>query len=63
MSNSCNKFLKGYDQLGSGVSFNYKGSAGYGTAIGGFFSLISTTFFTLFVVVQIYAWAFVPDYN
>ena len=62
-SNKCSEFFKQQDQLGSTVNFNYKGDTGFGTPIGGFFSLLATTFFTMFMMVQMYAWAFQPSYN
>ena len=57
------KILRGQDQLGSGVSLNYKGSSQYGTITGGCLSLCTTIFFTLFIAVQLYACFFAPSYN
>ena len=59
----CIGFLRDQDLLGSSVSLHYKGSEGYGTCLGGFFSLLGTIFFTLFTFMQLYAWIFVPSYN
>ena len=43
-------FLKTQDQLGKGVSLNYRGSPKFGTITGGFFSLTVRLFITSFVI-------------
>ena len=63
MPNACAGFLKRQDQLGSGVSLNYRGTSAYGTIYGGVCSLIATLFFTFFTVIQLYAWIFQPSYS
>ena len=45
------------------MTLNYKKESGFGTVIGGFFSLINTIFFTLFIMVQLYALVFKPSYS
>ena len=55
--------LRGQDQLGSGVSLNYKGSSQFGTITGGCLSVCTTIFFAIFIVVQLYSWLFQPSYN
>jgi len=51
-------FLKGQDQLGAGVSLNFKGSSQFGTILGGCLSLLTSIFFAFFVIIQVYAWLF-----
>ena len=63
MPNSVANFFKGQDQLGSGVSVNHKGSSGYGTILGGIFSLFFSVFIAIFFASQIFAWFFHPSYN
>jgi len=63
MPNPISNFLKGQDQLGSGVSFNYRGSSGFGTILGGTLSLITTLFFSTFIFLQLYAWMFQPSFS
>ena len=63
MPNACAGFLKRQDQLGSGVSLNYRGTSAYGTIYGGVCSLIATSFITLFTVIQLYSWIFHPSYS
>ena len=63
MPNACAGFLKRQDQLGSGVSLNYRGTSAYGTIYGGVCSLIATLFFTFFTTIQLYAWIFKPQYS
>ena len=55
--------LRGQDQLGSGVSLNYKGSSQFGTITSGCLSVCTTIFFAIFIVVQLYSWLFQPSYN
>ena len=43
-------FLKGQDQLGSGISLNYRGDSGYGTILGGTLSLILSLFVAAFTI-------------
>ena len=59
----CSGFLKGQDGLGSGVTLNYRGSAQFGTMLGGCVSLIAGMFFASFVIVQLFTWIFDPNYN
>ena len=59
----CVNFFRNKDALGSGVSLNYKGSAQYGTILGGCLTICTTVFFTIFIGVQMYAWLFKPSYN
>ena len=56
-------FFRRQDKLGSGVKINYKGNAGYGTILGGIFSLLVSLFFTVFISAQVYGWLFEPSYN
>ena len=56
-------FFRNQDQLGSSVSLNYKGSAQYGTIVGGCLSLCTTIFFVAFIGIQMYTWLFKPNYN
>ena len=63
MPKRCNSFFKNNDQLGSGVSLNYRGESGFGTILGGLLSLIVTVFFTMFIGLQIYSWMFKASYN
>ena len=56
-------FLKGQDQMGSGISLNYRGDSGYGTILGGCLSLSLSLFIAAFSLMQAFAWAFEPDYN
>ena len=56
-------FLKTQDQLGKGVSLNYRGSPKFGTITGGFFSLIVRLFITSFVILQIAAWCLETSYK
>ena len=63
MPNKCTSFFKNNDQLGSGVSLNYRGDSGFGTILGGTLSLIATLFFTMFIGIQLYSWMFQPSYN
>jgi len=63
MANRCILFFKNNDQLGSGVSLNYRGESGFGTILGGLLSLIVTVFFTMFIGLQMYSWTFTPSYN
>ena len=50
MPNKIFNFLRGQDQLGSGVSLNYKGSSGFGTILGGALSLFTSLFFLAFII-------------
>ena len=59
----CSDFLKGQDGLGSGVTLNYRGSAQFGTMLGGFVSLHTGMFFAIFVIFQMFTWIFDPNYN
>ena len=63
MTNCCNTFFKENDQLGSGININYRGSSGFGTIPGGVLSLLATLFFTFFMGIQLYSWAFQPSYD
>ena len=56
-------FLKNRDQLGSGVSLNYRGTPQFGTLLGGCISLLVSIFFALFVIISLYGWAFEPEYK
>ena len=59
----CSNFLKGQDGLGSGVALNYRGSAQFGTMLGGCVSLFASMFFGVFVIVQLFTWIFDPNYD
>ena len=59
----CSTFLKGQDGLGSGVALNYRGSAQFGTMLGGCVSLITGMFFGIFVIFQMFTFFFDPNYN
>ena len=59
----CSNFLKGHDALGSGVALNYRGSAQFGTMLGGCVSLITGIFFGVFIICQVFTWIFDPNYN
>ena len=63
MPNACTSFLRKQDQLGTGVSLNYRGDTVSTTNLGGLCSLIATSFFTLYFFTAIYAWAFHPDFQ
>ena len=63
MENSCTAFFKRHDQLGSLISLTHSGSAQYGTFLGGCISIIVTTFFFLFISIQLIAWQFYPAYD
>ena len=63
MPDACAGFFKRQDKLGPGVSLNYRGSSKYGTVFGGVCSLLASWFFTLFIAMQLYAWAFQPSYS
>jgi len=58
MSSACAGFFKRQDQLGSTVNLHHKGESGFGTILGGCLSMLATLFFTLFIFVQLYGWAF-----
>ena len=59
----CSNFLKGQDGLGSGVALNYRGSAQFGTMLGGCVSLVTGLFFATFVICQLFTWIFDPNYD
>ena len=63
MPSGIGNFIKGQDQLGSGISLNYRGESTYGTILGGCLSLLLSLFIAAFMIFQAIAWAFVPDYN
>ena len=63
MPNAIFNFLKDQDQLGAGVSLNYRSNASFGTILGGVLSVITTLFFTAFTGLCIYTWAFLPQFN
>ena len=59
-------FLKSQDQLSiSHVSVTYTNADGdgFGTSMGGICSLITSLFFVLFIIIQVYTWMFKPNYN
>ena len=56
-------FVKEQDQLGQGVSLNYRGSTGFGTILGGCCSMFYSIVFAVFIVIQLYAWMFEPYYS
>ena len=63
MSAAIRNFLKSQDQFGSTVNLNYRGMPSYGTLLGGCISLMTTTFFTVFIIFQVFAWIFEPNYD
>ena len=63
MPNTCTKFLRGQDQLGSSVVFNYKQAGSYGTILGGCLSLTIYLITFLFISTQLYALLFSPGFN
>ena len=56
-------WLSRYDEFGSYAKFNYRGESGYGTGIGGCCSLIVYWMVALFVFMQLWAFAFKPQWN
>ena len=57
------RFLRKRDNYGSEVKQNVNGSETIGTAVGGFLTLLSTIFFSIFVAIQLYTWVFHPHYE
>ena len=63
MSNSIASFFKRKDQLSSNVNLNYKGESKFGTICGGCVSLLTSCFFTVFIITQLFGWLFNEKYN
>ena len=57
------EFLKGQDVLGPNISVNHKQNTSFGTILGGICRLIVSFILWLFVIVQLYAWWFIPHYS
>ena len=60
---SLRRFLRNRDDYGSDVKQNVNGAQTIGTSVGGFLTLLSTIFFSIFVVIQLYTWVFHPHYE
>ncbi len=52
-----------WDSFGSWAKFNYRGESGFGTAAGGFCSLVVTIVSAFFIIVQLYSFFFDVGYN
>ena len=50
MPSAVGNFLKNQDQLGSGISLNYRGESGFGTILGGCLSLSLSLFIASFMM-------------
>ena len=56
-----NNFLRSQDQLCQGnvnITYSDGDRDGFGTKTGGICSLITTLFFTVFIIIQLYTWNF-----
>ena len=63
MKNGHSSYFQSKDWLAQPINFFYQGSTTQGTLLGGCLSCCASVFFFMFVCVQLYAWAFEPDYN
>ena len=55
MTSSCSKFGQRQDQLGKQVTFNYKDGPKYGTAIGGYCSLVARIIILTLATLEIWS--------
>ena len=60
MPNSCTKWGQTRDLLGKSVSFMYRGSGRYGTAVGGYISMAARIFIWTVAALEIYTCFFIP---
>lgn len=51
-------YFASWDAFGSWAKFNYRGESGFGTAWGGFCSLIITILTSFFIILQLYSFVF-----
>ena len=58
----CRK-LANYDKVGSGVNLTYERKPSYGTALGGFCSLIATMLVLFFIFSEFYQLLAAPSFN
>ena len=60
MPSSCSAFGQARDLLGKQVSFMYKGSGKYGTAVGGYVSMSARIIVWTLALLELYACFFNP---
>ena len=63
MANACTSFLRKHDSLGLGVRLHHKSNATFGTVAGGCASIAVNTFTFIFILFQLYALCFYPDFD
>ena len=62
MPSALTNFFQSNDKLGSPINLRYREQSGFGTNIGGIFSLFLTLCFIFFSITEVFGWAFRPTF-